>query len=204
MDKAKQDITVRAAHRGHSTRDIKKAKEIIASEEDVNVEELKAINDRLTRRLQELKTLDEKIRNPIENPELFAKEVEDALSFNDAVADVQFKIRSFLERGKQAADKQRVSQFQLNYDSVIETPPVRAHVKLPEITIKKFGGDPLEWLTFWDSFSEAIDKEASFSGIQKMNYLNRYLKGDAARAVSGLPLTIFSCTSNDKCHAWWS
>ena len=32
------------------------------------------------------------------------------------------------------------------------------------------------------------------SGIQKMNYLNGYLKGEEARAVSGLPLT------NENCH----
>ena len=28
----------------------------------------------------------------------------------------------------------------------------------PRINIKSFEGDPLEWLTLWDSFSAAIDK----------------------------------------------
>ena len=63
------------------------------------------------------------------------------------------------------------------------------HINLPKINIKSFGGDPLQWLTFWDSFSAAIDKNHGLSDIEKMNYLNGMLKGEAARAISGLPLT---------------
>ena len=63
------------------------------------------------------------------------------------------------------------------------------HVNLPKINIKSFGGDPLQWLTFWGSLSAAIDKNHGLSDIEKMNYLNLMLKGEAARAISGLPLT---------------
>ena len=63
------------------------------------------------------------------------------------------------------------------------------HINLPKINIKSFGGDPLEWLTFWDSFSAAIDKNLELSDVEKMNYLNGMLTGEAARALSGLPLT---------------
>ena len=63
------------------------------------------------------------------------------------------------------------------------------HINLTKINIKSFGGDPLQWLTFWDSFSAAIDKNHRLSDIEKMNYLNGMLKGEAARAISGLPLT---------------
>ena len=63
------------------------------------------------------------------------------------------------------------------------------HVNSPKINIKPFGGDPHEWLTFWDSFSAAIDKNLEVIDVEKMNYLNGMLKGEAARAVSGLPLT---------------
>ena len=82
-----------------------------------------------------------------------------------------------------------MSQFQLDNSIVKEIPAPRAHVKLPEISIKIFSGDPLEWFTFWDSSSAAVDRDTEMSGIQKMNYLKGYLKGEAARAVSGLPLT---------------
>ena len=63
------------------------------------------------------------------------------------------------------------------------------HINLPKINIKSFGGDPLQWLTFWDSFSAAIDKNHGLSDIEKINNLNGMLKGEAARAISGLPLT---------------
>ena len=63
------------------------------------------------------------------------------------------------------------------------------HINLPKINIKPFGGDPLEWLTFWDSFSAAIDKNLELSDVEKMNYLNGMVKGEAAHAISGLPLT---------------
>ena len=65
------------------------------------------------------------------------------------------------------------------------------HINLPKIKIKSFGGDRLEWLTFWDSFSAAIDKNLELSDVEKMKYhqiafyLNGMLKGEAARAVSG-------------------
>jgi len=41
------------------------------------------------------------------------------------------------------------------------------HINLPKINIKSFGGDPLEWLTFWDSFSAAIDKNLELSDVEK-------------------------------------
>ena len=66
MEKNRQrDIAVRAAYSGHSTRDIKKAKELMAAE-DLNLDELEAIQDRLTRHLVELEEQDNKIRMSIE------------------------------------------------------------------------------------------------------------------------------------------
>ena len=80
-----------------------------------------------------------------------------------------------------------MSQF--HYSSLKQEPAPRMHVNLPKINIKSFGGDPHQWLTFWDSFSAAINKNHGLSDIEKMNYLNGMLKGEAARAISGLPLT---------------
>ena len=54
---------------------------------------------------------------------------------------------------------------------------------LPKINIKSFGGDPLEWLTFWDSISTAIDKNLELSDVEKTNFLNGMLK-EKRRALS--------------------
>ena len=95
----------------------------------------------------------------------------------------QFKIGQLLK------SKQDTPVSQFHYSSLKQEPAPRMHINLPKINIKSFGGDPLQWLTFWDSFSAAIDKNHGLSDIEKMNYLNGMLKGEAARAISGLPLT---------------
>ena len=41
--------------------------------------------------------------------------------------------------------------------------------------------------TFWDGFSLAMDRNSS--NIDKMNYINRLLKGKAAWVISGLSLS---------------
>ena len=78
---------------------------------------------------------------------------------------------------------------QYHHSSLKQASTPRININLPKINIKSFGGDPLEWLTFWDSFSAAIDKNLELSDVEKMDYLNGMLKGEAARAISGLPLT---------------
>ena len=56
------------------------------------------------------------------------------------------------------------------------------HVNLPKLNIKSFGRYPLEWLTSRDSFSAsvAIDKNLQLGDVEKINYLNGMLTGDAA------------------------
>ena len=49
------------------------------------------------------------------------------------------------------------------------------HIDLPKINIKSFGGNPLEWLTFWDSFSTAIDTNLELSDYQNESSA-RYLR----------------------------
>ena len=61
--------------------------------------------------------------------------------------------------------------------------------RLPEMTLPKFSGNPLEWLTFWDSFQASIHLNPNLSGVQKFNYLKAHLHGDAARTVAGFPLS---------------
>lgn len=43
----------------------------------------------------------------------------------------------------------------------------RITANLPKITIKSFNRDPLEWLTFWDSFSVAINENMQLNDIEK-------------------------------------
>ena len=62
-------------------------------------------------------------------------------------------------------------------------------LKLPKITIPKFGGSPLAWRGFWDQFSSSIDQNEDLSDIVKFNYLKSLLSGQAEKAVGGLTLS---------------
>ena len=101
---------------------------------------------------------------------------------------MKYVITRFLR--KKSEESNPVSRFQSSIKEDCSSPPrQRVVVNLPKLTLKTFGGDSLEWLTFWDGFSSAIDKNSDLSKIDKMNYLSGLLKGEAARVISGLPLS---------------
>ena len=50
--------------------------------------------------------------------------------------------------------------------------------RLPKLSLPTFDGNPLEWQTFWDSFSTEVDSNPNFTGVQKLNYLHTQLQGD--------------------------
>jgi len=63
------------------------------------------------------------------------------------------------------------------------------HVKLPKLSLKKFGGDLTKWTTFWDTFESAVHNNPPLKSIDKFNYLNSLLESVASEAISGLTLT---------------
>ena len=67
--------------------------------------------------------------------------------------------------------------------------PCSPHVKLPKLSLKKFGGDVTSWTTFWDTFESAVHQNSALTGIDKFSYLNSLLESTAAEAVAGLALT---------------
>ena len=76
--------------------------------------------------------------------------------------------------------------------STFQTKPTpRVHINLPKLHIQPFDGNPLEWLTyaFWDSYSNAVHNNHELNNIDKMNYLKGLITSNAARAISGLPMT---------------
>ena len=61
--------------------------------------------------------------------------------------------------------------------------------KLPNLSIKCFNGNPIEFQTFFDSFRAAIHENDSLKKIPKFNYLRIFLRGPALASISGLSLT---------------
>ena len=68
-------------------------------------------------------------------------------------------------------------------------PRSKENIKLPPLEIRKFDGNATKWQTFYDSFNAAIDTSTSISKVEKFNYLQGFLEGDALKCISGLSLT---------------
>lgn len=177
------DKAVRGSYKGHCTQDIKRAERLMADTDTPNVTELKAITERLTRRLHEISLMDNKIISALDKEEEITRETEEALTFQDSILYWDLKITEFI------AERQRpVSP--LHHTNIEERKPKsRAHINLPKLQIQPFDGSPLEWLTFWESFNNAVHNNLDLHNIDKMNYLKGMITGDAARAISGLPIT---------------
>eukprot|EP00795_Rhopilema_esculentum_P000685 gene685-10393_t len=66
----------------------------------------------------------------------------------------------------------------------------RAQVKLQPIKLREFSGNPKEWQQFWDGFSSAVHENDDVATINKFHYLVGLLKGEAAEALTGLPVVM--------------
>ena len=81
--------------------------------------------------------------------------------------------------------------------SQVVTPVFTNHlIRLPKLQLPTFSGNPLEWLTFWDSFDVAVNSNPNLEGIQKFNYPRAQLTGDAARVIAGRVIAILSNTND--------
>ena len=66
--------------------------------------------------------------------------------------------------------------------------PAHGPIRPPQLEITPFDGDVLKWQEFWDQFEASIHK-ASYSSVDKFNYLKSKLRGDALGAISGYQLS---------------
>ena len=57
-------------------------------------------------------------------------------------------------------------------------------MKLPKLSIKKFGGDLTKWVTFWDIFNSSIHSNPTLSSVDKFNYLMSLVESSAAEAIA--------------------
>ncbi|KAA0200953.1 hypothetical protein HAZT_HAZT003521 [Hyalella azteca] len=62
-------------------------------------------------------------------------------------------------------------------------------VKLPNISLIKFTGDPLQWSNFWDLFKTSIHERTDIAAPAKFHYLTSQLSGAAANLLAGFDNT---------------
>ena len=57
-------------------------------------------------------------------------------------------------------------------------------VRLPEIKLVPFDGDPLNWPAFWEQFSTVVDQNPDLSDSSKLSYLRASLKDERAAKIA--------------------
>lgn len=62
-------------------------------------------------------------------------------------------------------------------------------IKLPDLRLPTFDGSLEKWNTFYDTFSSTIDKNPNLTDVQKFQYLQSALQGEAADCLNALPLS---------------
>ena len=67
--------------------------------------------------------------------------------------------------------------------------------KLPKLTLPKFRGSITNWISFWDAYNCAVHDNAMLSKVDKFNYLNSLLEGEAKPSIQGLTLSDSNCDS---------
>ena len=72
----------------------------------------------------------------------------------------------------------------------------RSSYRLPKLMLSRFDGNLLNWPSFYDDFSSALDNNTALSNIEKFQFLRAQLDGEALNTIAGLQLT-----ENNYTHA---
>ncbi|UYV75208.1 hypothetical protein LAZ67_12002922 [Cordylochernes scorpioides] len=66
---------------------------------------------------------------------------------------------------------------------------VNLHVKMPKLELPTLNGRLESWLSFKNLFFSAIGSNSQIPDIEKLQYLNGQLRGEALRLVNAFPIT---------------
>ena len=132
----------------------------------------------ISEKMERLKGLDDEILETLTEEADIMAEIDGSSQFRSKMQKGLFQIEKFIkDSGKQDHGDSSHSDHAKNV------------AKLPKLSIKAFTGNPLEFQSFWDTFSAAVDSQSSFDNVLKFTYLKSYLRGPALSAIEGLSLT---------------
>lgn len=126
----------------------------------------------------------------------FNTEYISVIEYRDKFSDIMLMINS-LEQRNDYFD--RVSSTRSSYHTNVSR-NARSKYKLPKLELRKFSGDPKEWLAFWSQFKE-IHKDASMSAENKFQYLIQATveKSCAHELVTSFPPTSMNYPKAIQC-----
>ena len=121
--------------------------------------------------------MDSTILNALGKDKEISEETDQALTVQDEIYYWILKIKELV-----TDEHHPVSTF-------LTKPTPRVYINHPNLHIQPFDGNPLEWLTFWDIYSNAVHNNHKLNNIDKIKYLKESINCNAASAISGLSMT---------------
>lgn len=192
----KKKSMVRESHRAFVRKTILAAKEQIDKGGDPTVlKKLKSLRCILLDKLSELKILDNEIIDLVDETKIdVSNSCDFASAIQACIVDLETAIEAEENTGK-GQDIQGTTLGSQNSNSSIQAgtqsnaSTIPTHAKLPKLELRKFSGDPINWLPFCESFESAIHENTTLSDVERFQYLKSLLEGSAAETISGLALT---------------
>ena len=98
-------------------------------------------------------------------------------------------VRSSEPPTAEVTERRNLPEDKPDEETAHRPPWKEATVRLPKIALPRFGGDPVKWTSFWDSYQSAVHLNSALSDVDKFNYLRSLLDHTAFDAVAGLTLS---------------
>ena len=186
---SKKYVNRRKGHRATVTTKIRTLEKLL---KEVNLDEAKllAIKGTLAEKTETLRELNEKILENIEETNFdesdddpVSKEICDSTEWEDKIFEASYRIDLAIDkmRGDRDSDTSTSSKGSGSKG--------KSNIKLPKMHLKKFQGDPKNWVSWKDSFDSAIHNNEALEDIDKFNYLKAFLGEVPLAAIKGLTLS---------------
>lgn len=110
----------------------------------------------------------------------------------DAVDDLYINTLSVLQEciDKLSPSRSTAGRASRPASPILQAPPTpQVEVKLPQINIKPFKGDPAEWQSFIQLYNTLIIENVNLSDIQRFIYLKSFLRDEALNLIDDLSVT---------------
>ena len=79
-------------------------------------------------------------------------------------------------------------EYQKSIDTSAKEQEKSTSIKLPKLPVTKFNGNFENWLPFWNTFEEEIDK-SDVPAVTKFAFLKEWLEPKVRAEIEGLPFT---------------
>ena len=151
----KTKTKVRGVHRAHMLKLIAEYKVPLDNYEPILPTKIKTWTATLQEKETTLEELDEAIFELVSEDEIL-NEIETASTFTEQIKETNVIIDDKRNAETPQNNNQPWQAAQAVQDPTTYKSKGVTHARLPKLVIKKFGGQPWQWLEFWDSFVTSL------------------------------------------------